>query len=90
MGRTSASGVIDFVRLAPGAATPRTRRLEEVEALLLGTQPGAASLAEAGERVAELMIQITGRRWSTEYKEIAIKALAERALRRVLQDGQSS
>jgi hypothetical protein len=36
------------------------------------------------------MIQTAGRRWSTEYKEIAIKALAERALRRVLQDGQSS
>ncbi len=89
MGHTSASGVIDFVRLAPGAAIPRTRRLEEVEALLLGTQPDAASLAEAGERVAELMIQIAGRRWSTEYKEIAIKALAERALRRVLQDGPS-
>ena len=27
------------------------------------------------------MIGVTGRRWSTEYKEVAIQALAERTLR---------
>ena len=27
---------------------------------------------------AEVMIAVTGRRWSTEYKEVAIQALAER------------
>jgi hypothetical protein len=30
------------------------------------------------------MLDVTGRRWSTEYKEVAIQALAERTLRRVL------
>jgi hypothetical protein len=31
-----------------------------------------------------VMIGMTGRRWSTEYKEVAIQALAERTLRRAL------
>jgi CO/xanthine dehydrogenase FAD-binding subunit len=90
MGRTSAVGVIDFVRLAPGAATPRTMRFEEVEASLLGAQPTEEALIAAGERVAAMMLDVTGRRWSTEYKDIAIKALTERALRRVLQSGEVS
>jgi CO/xanthine dehydrogenase FAD-binding subunit len=90
MGRTSAVGVIDFVRLTPGAATPRTMRFEGVEAFLLGAQPTEEALIAAGERVAATMLDVTGRRWSTEYKEIAIKALAERALRRVFQSGQVS
>jgi CO/xanthine dehydrogenase FAD-binding subunit len=90
MGRTSAAGLIDFVRLTPGAATPRTMRFEEVEAFLLGAQPTEQVLIAAGERVAAMMLDVTGRRWSTEYKEIAIKALAERALRRVLQSGPVS
>jgi CO/xanthine dehydrogenase FAD-binding subunit len=89
MGRNTPEGVIDFARLTPGAATPRTVRFEEVEAMLLGAEPNQALLAEASEKVAALMIDITGRRWSTEYKEIAIKALAERALREVLGNGQS-
>ncbi len=84
MGRTTSGGVVDFVRLTPGAATPRTKRFEEVEAMLLGEQRTESLLIEAGEKVAALMVETTGRRWSTEYKEIAIKALAERALRRVL------
>lgn len=89
MGRTTPEGMIDFVRLTPGAATPRTVRFTDVEAILLGAEFNQALVAKAGEKVAALMIHITGRRWSTEYKEIAIKALAERALRQVLQNGQS-
>jgi CO/xanthine dehydrogenase FAD-binding subunit len=87
MGRTGAGGVVDFVRLAPGAAVPRTRRFTEVEALLLGAAPDPARLRAAGERTAALMVELAGRRWSTEYKEPAIRSLAERALRRVLSDG---
>jgi hypothetical protein len=52
--------------------------------MLMGERPTDALLAEAGARTAEAMIGVTGRRWSTEYKEIAIRALAERTLRRVL------
>jgi CO/xanthine dehydrogenase FAD-binding subunit len=90
MGRTTPRGVVDFIRLTPGAATPHTLRFEQVEAMLLGQEPADPLLVEAGERVAALMVEITGRRWSTEYKEVAIKALAERALRQVLSDGPAA
>jgi carbon-monoxide dehydrogenase medium subunit/xanthine dehydrogenase FAD-binding subunit len=84
MGRVDARGCVDFVRLAPGAAMPIPRHFPEVEQMLLGQAPTDDLLAAAGVRTAEVMIDVTGRRWSTEYKEIAIQALAERTLRRVL------
>ncbi len=83
-GHLDAAGRIDYVRLVPGAAMPSPRRIVEVEAFLLGQAPDEAVLAAAGQKTAEAMIAVTGRRWSTEYKEVVIQALAERALRRVL------
>jgi len=83
-GRVDAQGQVDFVHLVPGAATPRIRRFAEVEALLMGQVPTDDLLAAAGQKTAEVMVDMTGRRWSTEYKEVAIQALAERTLRRTL------
>lgn len=83
-GRLDARGCVDFVRLSPGAATSQPRRFTEIEAMLLGYAPTDDLLAAAGAQTAEVMIDITGRRWSTEYKEVAIQALAERTLRRAL------
>jgi CO/xanthine dehydrogenase FAD-binding subunit len=88
LGRLDAHGCVDFVRLSPGAATPRPCRFVEVEAMLLGHAPTDDLLAAAGARTAEVMIGGAGRRWSTEYKEVAIQALAERTLRRVLVEPQ--
>ncbi|MGC8779966.1 MAG: FAD binding domain-containing protein [Anaerolineae bacterium] len=84
IGRLDGAGRVDYVRLSPGAAMPVPRRLPEVEAMLLGQAPTDELLAAAGARSAEAMIAVTGRRWSTEYKEVAIRALAERTLRQVL------
>jgi CO/xanthine dehydrogenase FAD-binding subunit len=83
-GRLDAHGCVDFVRLSPGAATSQPRRFTEVEAMLLDHEPTDDLLAAAGAQTAEVMIGMTGRRWSTEYKEVAIQALAERTLRRAL------
>ncbi len=83
-GRVDARGRVDYVRLVPGAAMPSPRRILAVEEMLLGQVPTEELLAEAGRKTAEAMIQVTGRRWSTEYKEVAIQGLAERALQRVL------
>lgn len=83
MGRLDATGAVDFVRLTPGAATPQIVRFSAVEAMLMGQTPTPALLAEAGRQTAAAMITITGRRWSTEFKEPVIAALAERALQRV-------
>jgi CO/xanthine dehydrogenase FAD-binding subunit len=83
-GRLDERGCVDYVRLVPGAAMPSPRRFVQVEQMLLGQAPAEELLAAAGLKTAELMLDVTGRRWSTEYKEVAIQALAERALRRVL------
>jgi CO/xanthine dehydrogenase FAD-binding subunit len=88
LGRLDERGLIEIMRLTPGAATPRTQRFEAVEELLLG-QPYSRELAVlAGQKSAEVMVGITGRRWSTEYKEKAIAALAERALECLFGDGK--
>jgi len=84
MGRVDDSGIVDFVRITPGAATPQTSRFTEAENLLLGEVVTDDLIVAAANQVAVSMIDITGRRWSTEYKEPVIAALAERALREVL------
>jgi len=84
IGRLDERGRVDYVRLSPGAVMPTPRRFPEVEDLLLGQLPTDELLAVAGVKTAEVMIAVTGRRWSTEYKEVAIQALAERTLRRAL------
>ncbi len=83
MGGVDAGGLVDFVRLTPGAATPQIIRFTQAEEMLLGQPPDPALIAAAGRQVAETMIAITGRRWSTEFKEPVIAVLAERALQRV-------
>jgi CO/xanthine dehydrogenase FAD-binding subunit len=82
-GRTDAAGKVDYVRVAPGAATPQITRFAPVEAFLLGKSPDAVVLHEAGQVAAETMIAITGRRWSAAWKEPALAAMTERALTEV-------
>ena len=84
-GRLDAHGCVDYVRLVPGAAMPTPRRFVRGRGrCCLAKAPTDELLAAAGVKTAELMLDVTGRRWSTEYKEVAIQALAERTLRRVL------
>ncbi|MCG3210925.1 MAG: Nicotinate dehydrogenase FAD-subunit [Anaerolineae bacterium] len=87
IGRVDAAGRIDFMRLTPGAATPRIVRFTAAEDLLLGQQPSAQLFTAAGRAVAETMIGITGRRWSTEFKEPVITALTQQILYRIFEIG---
>jgi xanthine dehydrogenase iron-sulfur cluster and FAD-binding subunit A len=73
-------GRIAEARIVPGAAFPKWQRVTQAEQMLIGKQPSEKLFAAAGKRVAEEMIKITGRRWSTEYKEPAIAVLVRRAL----------
>lgn len=84
MGKKDKKGNVDFIRICPGAATPRTVRFTEVEAYLMGKQACEELYVDAGRRMAARMVEITGVRWSTEYKEVALKAITERVLREVL------
>jgi hypothetical protein len=55
-----------------------------VEDLLLGRQPTAGRIAEAGREMTRLFLEESGGRWSASYKERAIAALTEQALHEVL------
>jgi CO/xanthine dehydrogenase FAD-binding subunit len=75
-----ARGVITDARIVPGAALPVWMRIPEAEAMLIGEKPTASLFVAAGRKVSEAMVGITGRRWSTEYKEPVLAVLVRRAL----------
>ena len=75
-----ARGNIFKARIVPGAAFPTWGRAREAERMLFGQVPSAELFAAAGRKVSELMISLTGRRWSTEYKEPVIAVLVRRVL----------
>jgi len=74
------SGKITDARIVPGAALPVWKRVAEAEKILIGEKPSRELFAAAGQKVSEVMISHTGRRWSTEYKEPVIAVLVRRAL----------
>jgi len=73
-------GRIVEARIVPGAAFPTWKRVPEAERMLLGEKPAAKLFAAAGQKVSQEMIRVTGRRWSTEYKEPVLAVLVRRAL----------
>ena len=90
LGSLDAENIIDFVRICPGAAVSSPTRFQNVEKALIGNQPGEALFASAADQLVAEMIASTGRRWSTPYKEVALKAIAERSLKKIfLEDGSA-
>ncbi len=77
-------GGLEEVRIAAGSVAPTVRRFGSAEKLLLGQKPSKESFTAAGEEVAAEMIRISGRRWSTPYKEPVVQALVRRALFRAM------
>jgi CO/xanthine dehydrogenase FAD-binding subunit len=73
-------GVIVDARIVPGAALPVWRRIPEAETILCGEKASTSLFAAAGRKVAATMVEATGRRWSTEYKEPVLAVLVRRAL----------
>lgn len=74
------SGIIQEIRLAPGSVFPTWKRVKEAEEYLLNKQATDENFEAAGKIVADNMIQISGRRWSTPYKEPVVSALVRRVL----------
>jgi CO/xanthine dehydrogenase FAD-binding subunit len=73
-------GIITDARLVPGAIFPTWKRVTEAERMLVGNMPSAELFRAAGNKVSEVMISYTGRRWSTEYKEPVLSVIVRRAL----------
>ncbi len=75
-----AGGAIGFIRFCLGSSTPVPCRIREVEEFLIGKIPDDEVLAEGGRLAARKMIEISGRRPTTVYKEQAVKGLFRRLL----------
>ncbi len=73
-------GEITEARISPGSTTPTPDRITTAEELLIGKEPSEELFRRAGQAVSEEMINRSGRRWSTPYKEPVIAALTARAL----------
>ncbi len=83
LGRVGAAGRIVEARLVPGSATPQIRRFTAVEQMLVGQAPSVELCEAAGHLAVTEMTKITGKRWSSEFKEPALLALVTRALLQV-------
>lgn len=73
-------GEVTFARLAVGSVMPKTERVHEAEVAMTGRLPCSEIAHVAGEIVAKKMIEVTGIRWSTPYKEVAVKSVVARAV----------
>ena len=80
------AGIITDAHIVPGAAFPVWRRITEAERMLVGEKPAAGLFRAAGDKVSEVMITETGRRWSTEYKEPVIAVLVRRGLEQCVRE----
>jgi CO/xanthine dehydrogenase FAD-binding subunit len=76
---------ITDIRISVGSLTPIPERFKNAENLLLGEIPTQDLIQKAGKKVAEEMINKSGYRWSTEYKEPVVKSLIGRALNRIVE-----
>jgi CO/xanthine dehydrogenase FAD-binding subunit len=84
LGAVDSRNRVSLLRVVPGAAFARFRRATSVEDMLLGQEPIASRIRDAGKEMTRLFLQESGGRWSAQYKERAIAALTERALHEVL------
>ena len=80
------AGKIDKIQVVSGAATPSPVPFEKVNDYLRGKDLAEVDSKQAGETAAEEMVEITGRRWSTPYKQPALSKLVERAVDDMLEE----
>ncbi len=78
--RLADDGTIAEARLVPGCVFATPQRVANAEQFMQGKKPSAELFKECGKLVSAYMIECTGVRWSTEYKQPAVEAMSERAL----------
>lgn len=73
-------GKINDAVISPGSVMPAPGRIKEAEEIILGREPSPEVFRLAGEKVARVMVEKSGIRWSTEYKKPVIQTMVARAL----------
>lgn len=74
------SNKIANARIAVGSVFPTPMRVPELENKLIGQSISMALFGEAADLAADLMINVSGVRWSTPYKKPVLIGLMRRAL----------
>ena len=85
LGRLDEAGRIAQARLVPGSATPQICRFKVVEDSLIGRVPSQDLYQSAARLAADEMTRLSGRRWSSEFKEPTLIAMPARALAQVFE-----
>ena len=88
LGRLDQAGRIAEARLVPGSATPQICRFKVVEESLIGQVPSRDLVQSAARLAADEMTRLSGRRWSSEFKEPTLIAMTARALAQVFETGR--
>jgi CO/xanthine dehydrogenase FAD-binding subunit len=83
------TGKIDAARIAAGSVAPAAVRFPEIEAYLKDREANSETFETAGKAMADAMIAVTGRRWSTPYKEPVVASLLIRALELATMDREN-
>lgn len=78
--RRDDDGTVSDLRIVPGAVMPVPVRMEEAEKLLLGHRPDDSRIEAVAEAIGDRILEITGVRWSTEYKLPVVKNIFKRVL----------
>ncbi|MCP4583619.1 MAG: xanthine dehydrogenase family protein subunit M [candidate division Zixibacteria bacterium] len=85
--RRDENDTIQAARISGGSVFPTPSRMPDVENMLIGEKVSSKLFEDAGKFAAELMIKVSGYRWSSPYKEPVLSGLLERALIRASAGG---
>jgi len=75
---------VSELRIVPGAVMPVAKRMDRTERMLLGKKPEPLLIEAASKTLAEEMVEVTGARWSTEYKIPVLKNIFKRMMKQLL------
>jgi len=89
LGRLDEAGRVADVRIVTGSATPQISRIRPAEKTMLGQKPGKDLYRATARQVADEMIRLSGKRWSSEFKEPVLIAMTSRALAQVFEPENS-
>ncbi len=79
-----AGGPIEEIRISIGSVTPIPCRMWEAEKVLRGAIPSEGTIERASRLVARAMVEASGLRKSTEYKQPVVSILVSRAIKNAI------
>lgn len=80
-------GIIQSMKIAPGAITPVPVLMEDAARIFIGKKPTPSLLERAGDLMQKEMVALSGIRPSSSYKMPVIKAICRRTISNALKEG---